>query len=446
MNIVVLGAGTVGTSIAELLCQHGHSVTVVDENVDQIREINEQLDVRAINGSASRSTILFQAGISTADICLAVTGNDEVNIVAASMSRAMGARRSIARVYAPVFRDLSTFDYQYHFRIDRLMSLEHLTALELAHHLRDPGSIVIEQFARGELEAHETVVHEKSSVVGKSLRDLHLPGSVRIGTIRRGERMWIAGADDELAAHDRLLVFSRPEDVSDMKSLFRHVQEQRRRVVIAGGGETGFHLARTLERERFTVMLMESNQERSQFLANNLSQTAVVHCDATRREVLQEERVGSADAFIACSGNDENNILAGVEARDLGAQTIMAVVGRPDYAQVVGKLGIDVAVSERDVMAHQILSFLQEGNVVRRQELPGGNIELIEIDVGESAAALGGHLRDISWPAQCLLVALIRHEFIRVPTASDQLLAGDRVILLVENHVADTIIRFIAGA
>ncbi len=445
MNIVVLGAGTVGTSIADLLCQYGHSVTVVDEDAEKIRDINDHLDVRAITGSASRSSVLFQAGISTADMCLAVTGNDEVNIVAASMSRAMGARRSIARVYSPVFRDLSTFDYQYHFGIDRLMSLEHLTALELAHNLRDPGSIVLEQFARGELEVHEVVVNEKSSVVGKSLRQLDLPGSVRIGTIKRDGKMWIARADDPLVVGDRLLVFSRPEDIANIKSLFRQAQEHRRRVVIAGGGETGFHLARTLERERFRVTLMESSLERSQFLANNLSQTSVVNCDATRREVLQEERVGSADAFIACSGNDENNILTCVEARDLGAETIMAVVGRPDYAQVVGKLGIDVAVSEREVMARQILSFLQEGNVVRRQPLPGGGIELIELDLNASAPSLGQPLRELDMPAHCLLVALIRQEFIRVPTASDQLQPQDRVILLVEEHDADEAIRYLAG-
>jgi trk system potassium uptake protein TrkA len=445
MNIVVLGAGTVGTSIADLLCQNGHSVTVVDQDADKIRDINDQLDVRGITGSASRSTVLFQAGISTADICLAVTGNDEVNIVSASMSRAMGARRSIARVYAPVFRDLSTFDYQFHFHIDRLMSLEHLTALELAHNLRDPGSIVVEQFARGELEVHEVIVNGKSSVVGKSLRDIELSGNVRIGTIKRDGKMWIARADDGIAEGDRMLVFSRPENVADIKALFRHAQDQRRRIIIAGGGETGFHLARTLERERFKVMLMESNLERSQFLAKNLSQTSVIHCDATRREVLQEERVGTADAFIACSGNDENNILAGVEARDLGAATIMAVVGRPDYAQVVGKLGIDVAVSEREVMARQILSFLQEGHVVRRQPLSGGSIELIELDVSESAPALNAPLKDLGLPAHCLLVALIRREFIRVPTATDQLQPGDRVILLVEEHDSDSVIRFVAG-
>ena len=157
MRIVVLGAGTVGGSIASLLCLHRHSVTVVDSVSEHVRHINETLDVRSLIGSASQSSVLFQADVGSADLCLAVTGDDEANIVAASMAKAMGAKRAIARVYAPVFRDLSTFDYQRHFGIDRLLSLEHLTALELARSIRHPGSVAVENLARGELEVHEVV-------------------------------------------------------------------------------------------------------------------------------------------------------------------------------------------------------------------------------------------------------------------------------------------------
>jgi len=138
VNIVILGAGIVGGSIAEQLCGSQHSVTVVDVNAERVKSINDKFDVRAITGMASQSSVLFQAGVVAADVCLAVTGSDEVNIVAASIAKRMGARRAIARVYGPVFRDLSTFDYQQHFGIDRLMSLEHLSAMELARSIRAP--------------------------------------------------------------------------------------------------------------------------------------------------------------------------------------------------------------------------------------------------------------------------------------------------------------------
>ena len=180
MRIVTLGAGTVGTWIADLLCQQRHSVTLVDADPEQVQRINDELDVRAITGSASQSSILFQADIIGADVCLAMTGDDEVNIVAASMAKAMGVRRSIARVYAPVFRDLSTFDYQRHFGIDRLLSPEHLTATELARHIRNPGSVLMENFARGEIEVREAIVSAKCSVANRRLAELGLAKGARI--------------------------------------------------------------------------------------------------------------------------------------------------------------------------------------------------------------------------------------------------------------------------
>jgi trk system potassium uptake protein len=174
MKIVVLGAGTVGTWIADLLCKHRHSVTVVDVDPEHIKRINEELDVRAITGEAAHASVLFQADVLGADLCLAVTGDDEVNLVAASMAKAMGARRSIARVFAPVFRDLSTFDYQRHFHIDRILSLEHLSAMELARNIRNPDAFTVESFARGAIEVQEMIVVEPTRAIDKPLKELRL--------------------------------------------------------------------------------------------------------------------------------------------------------------------------------------------------------------------------------------------------------------------------------
>ena len=232
----------------------GHSVTVVDSSPDHIRRINETLDVRALTGSASQSSVLFQAGVMDADLCLAVTGNDEVNLVAASMAKAMGARRTVARVYAPVFRDLSTFDYQRHFHIDRLLSLEHLSAMELARGIRHPGSVVVENLARGELEVQELAIAKKTSALQVPLKELGLPRGVRIGSIARAGKTWIAGADDQLEIDDRITVIGRRENIDEVKDLLRISSTAKIGVVIAGGGETGYHLARTLEGQRFAVV------------------------------------------------------------------------------------------------------------------------------------------------------------------------------------------------
>ncbi len=441
MRIVVLGAGTVGNSIAAMLCRNGHGVTVVDTNADHIRHVNETLDVRGLHGSASQSSVLFQAGVTSCDLCLAVTGDDEVNLVSASMAKAMGARRTVARVYAPVFRDLSTFDYQRHFRIDRLISLEHLSAMELARGIRHPGSVVVENLARGEIEVHEMLVSQKAKAVGKSIRDLGLPGRVRVGSIVRDGQSRIASAEDIIQTGDRLTVIGSRKEVDTVKPVFCGDSGGKLGVVIAGGGETGYHLARILEAQRFNVSLFDEDRPRCEFLAAQLQETTVVHTDATLRDSLEEERVGSADVFVACMGEDENNIMAAVEARDIGTKTVMALVSRPDYAHVVGKLGIDLTVSPREVVAKQILGYLNIGPVISRTSLGKGGICVLEIEVLEGAVVTEHVLAKLSLPARCLVAAVIRSEFAFVPGADDRLKPGDTVVVMVDESDADAVVR-----
>jgi len=442
VRIVVLGAGTVGTWIADLLCRNRHIVTVVDSDPANVKRINNDIDVKALCGSASESAVLFQAGILDADLCLAVTGDDEVNLVAASMAKAMGARRTVARVYTPVFRDLSTFDYQRHFRIDRILSLEHLSAMEFARGIRNSGSVSMENFAHGELEVQEFVVHEKTASVGVPLKTLGLPKRVRIGSISRNGKTWIASADDQIEAEDRLALIGRRDDIDEVKDLFQRKSAPKQGIVIAGGGETGFHLARSLEAHRFSILMMEESKERCKFLSNSLKHTTVVQADATRRVVLEEERVGSADIFVACTGDDENNIMAGVEAREIGASAIMAIVGRPDYANVVAKLGIDLAVSPRDVMAKQVLGLLNSGSIISRTRLGDGNINVLEIEIEEGAAVTEHVLANLKLPNQCLVAAIMREQFVQVPGADDRLKPGDTAVVIVEESVMEDAMQF----
>ncbi|MEZ6144193.1 MAG: NAD-binding protein [Planctomycetaceae bacterium] len=183
MHIVVIGAGTVGTSIAEMLCADQHNVVLVDSSREALNRVEEKIDVQTVHGSGCEAIPLFQAGVQSADLVLAVTDRDELNVVGASLSKAMGARRTVVRIFNPAYRDFSTFDYQRHFRIDRLLSLEHLTALELAKGIRAPGLFAIENFARGGVHVQEVAVEEDAKAVGKKLRNLALPSQVRVRLI-----------------------------------------------------------------------------------------------------------------------------------------------------------------------------------------------------------------------------------------------------------------------
>lgn len=446
MRILTLGAGTVGTWIADLLCRYRHDVTVVDNDADHVRRLNNDLDVKAVHGSASQSSVLFQAGVMGCDICLAVTGIDEVNLVAASMAKAMGVKRSVARVYAPVFRDLSTFDYQRHFGIDRLLSLEHLTAMELARAIRNPESITLEHFARGQLEVAEFEVTRSSSALNKPLKQLAFSPGVRLGTLKRNQKKWIASANDEIKLGDWVSLMGKPDEVEEIKKTFTKGSPKRQFVVIAGGGETGYHLARALDGERHKILLLESDAERCDYLASHLTRATVLCADATRKMTLEEERVGGCDYFVACTGHDENNIMAGLEAKELGAKQIMAIVGRPDYAGIVSRLGIDIAVSERDAMARQILGLLTEGPVLSQLQLPDSDVHVLELEVAAHAPVTQSSLAQLNLPEGVLVAAVLQEDFVRVPLAADCLQAGNTALVLApKTQCASVATAFSAG-
>ena len=269
------------------------------------------------------------------------------------------------------------------------------------------------------------------------VRELGLPANVRIGTIQREQRMWIASADDTMQIGDKVTVFARPGDMGPIKTLFKRGDSTVRRVVIAGGGETGLHLARMLERETFKVTIIEQDEQRSNILANLLERATVIRGDAKGREFLEEMRVGTADVFVAATGEDEVNMMLGVEANDLGADQVMAIIAKPDYVSVLSRLGIGKAVSQRDVMAKQIVGFLNEGVVISRAKLPGGLINILELEIAEGSAVTESKIMEMGLPERCLIVAVVQQEMVRVPSANDRLHAGDSVVVIVEDDVVD---------
>jgi len=440
MNILVLGAGTVGQSIAELLSQAGHSVTIVDRDPKAVQQAEANLDVRGLVGLATSSAVLFQAGAMVADLCLSCTDNDEANLLAASVAKQMGSRKSIARVHASFYRDFHTFDYQRSLNIDQLLSLEQLTAFEMAKTIRNPASLAVENFARGMIEMQELQIGPRAKVLSQPLADLGLPAGVRVGSVRRGDRLTIPGPEDELAAGDWVTLVGTREELDTVKRRFRGNGGTRRTVVIAGGGETGQSLATVLEGRQFAVRLIERDRQRCEELSEKLSETTVLHGDVTSRAFLEEERVGQADVFVAAMGEDEDNIMASVEAKELGVGTCFTVIHRPDYANVVAKLGIDYPVSPRTVMAREVLSHVSAGPISRMTRLAGGQAEVVEFRAAAGAAAIGVALRDLPLPRGCLLAAILREDYAVVPGADAAIQPGDTVVAILTPAVRGPLI------
>lgn len=431
MYVIIVGAGTVGTSIAENLCKSDLNVVLMDSSPEALSRAEERLDVQTLLGNGCDATALFRAGIAGSDLFLAVTSSDESNLAGASIAKAMGSKRCVARVYDPAYRDYSTFDYQSHFKIDRLLSLEHLTALELAKELKAPGMYAVENFARGGVEVQEVAVDGNSKLVGKQVHEIGLPRGVLLGLIVRDEKPgFIPTRDDEIRAEDHITLVGQREKLEEVRKRFEKKTRHKKFVVIAGGGDVGYHLAVALQRSRFKVTILETDLDRCEFLAAKLGNCTVLHADSTRRVELEEARVKSCDAFIACTGDDEDNLVCAVEAKELGADRTLCVVRRPDYANVLQRLGIDAAVSPRNVMAREVTGLLMTSPVIGRSEVGDGDAVAVEVEILEGAAVAGKTLRELRLP-RSLVAAIVEEEYVRTPGPEDVLKPGSTAVLLV---------------
>lgn len=444
MQVLVLGGGSVGRTIAGILCDHRHDVTVVEKDPDRARQIDDMLDAGVVIGSASHADVLFQADVTSAEICLAVTGSDETNFVGASIAKSMGVRRVAAHIYDRSVRDTSTIDYQKHFGIDRLMSIEALTAAEFAREIRTTGDLMIEHFANGEVELQEILIFdEPPTAMCKPLAELRFPPDVRVGVIRRGIEAKIATASDIIQQGDRIALIGARDKIEDTKKRFQAVSAKPKRILIGGGGEIGLHLAEILQGRRHHVTVMEVDRDRCDFLANHLPGCTVIHGDATNRSLLQKERIRSFNCFVACTGGDEDNIIAALEVKEYNEEIrTMVLINRPDYGMLTEKLKIDKAIVPANVIARQILGFLNTGAILfRNTQLFGHAIDIVELEVRNGAPITQDTLRNVPLPQRSLIGAVIRTGFVQVPGADFRFFPGDHVVALVQPEVLNELIK-----
>lgn len=445
MRVLVLGGGSVGQTIAEILGTHRHEVTLVESDPERAKQLDDELEGAVITGSASHADTLFQADVTSAEICLAVTGSDEVNLLGASIAKTMGVRRVAARIYADSIRDASTLDYRKQFNIDRMMSIENLTAAEFAREIRVTGDLMIEHFAGGEVELQEILIFDDPSpAMSKPLAELKFPPDVRVGVIRRDNEVKIATASDVIRQGDRITLIGARDRIESTKKKFQAQSPKPKRVLIGGGGETGFQLALILQGRRHNVTIMEVDRARCDFLANHLPGCTVIHGDATNRNLLQNEHVRNFDCFVACTGEDEDNIIAALEAKEYKDDIrTMVLVNRPDYGMLTEKLKIDKAIVPASVIARQILGFLNSGPVLfRNMQLFGQSVDVVELEVREGSPITQDTLRNVPLPRQCLLAAAIRTGFVQVPGADFRFRSDDTVVALVQPESLGELIHF----
>lgn len=442
MDIIVIGAGTIGSSIAELLVREGHNLTVIDLNPKSLMEIGERLDIGTLCGSGSSFETLQLAGVNKAHLVLAMTNNDEVNLLAASIARHLGAEKTVARVRKREYLDPVRFNIRTLLGINLIISPEVLTAVEIVKFLAQPGSLALAHFAQDKIHLHSLVLTTQSAFVNKQVRDLRIPRGLLLALIAREDEVIIPRGDVLLKSGDKVTFIGQPELFKQYQSVFGGRTAEIKNICIAGGGETGLYLAETIERYDFVVKLIDANPQRCEYLSESLHKTQVISGDVTNRHFLEEERINSADIFIAVTGEDETNIMSSLLAKELGVKQCITKVERPDYAEVIEELGIDLALSPRLITAEKILTLLKRGRIKSVSLLEEGKVEVIEYEVPPQVPIANRQLNQLSLPAESLVGMIVREGKLKVPTGQDQILPGDTVIIIARAEVIDKIEEF----
>lgn len=445
MKIVIVGAGEVGYCLSHALSEKGHEVTVVESSEAGASQTDEELNVKVIGGNGSSAQILSQARVGEADYFLAMTRDDRTNLIACSLARALGSKNTIARMHDSTYRDNSYVNYQVHFGVDYLLNPEALCAVEIAKQIRNPGRVAVQEFARGKIEVQGVTVSPKSKFLGKSLREIKLDRNVRIGFIQRQEESLIAKADTTLEVNDIITLFGPPDLLFQAKQDIEGSKTKNLvRIVLYGGGEVSIALVRLLTNPRFKIRIIEKDIKLCQLLAEEFPHITVIHGDATSRRLLEEEQVGSADYFIGSSKDDEDNFMSCLLAKQLGTQGIKLVINKPDYEGVLNSvkdsLGLGLVVSPRQATVKEILRYISNEPFVELSSLPHGNGKIFEVRVDVNSSCVGKKIKDL--PIQGAPIVALLHKFnAKVPGAEDSILAGDRLVIILQEDNAKSILK-----
>jgi trk system potassium uptake protein len=437
MKIVICGAGEVGSSIAKYLSDEGGHLTVIDQNAELVREVAQSLDVTAVIGHASHPDVLERAGIADADMIIAVTHSDEVNMVACEIAHSMfKVPTKIARIRSqvylqPMWADLYTNNA---IPIDVIISPEVEVARAVRRRIETPGATDVIPLADDKVRLVGVRCTADTPLTSTPLRQLtSLFPDMKIGVvgIRRNDRVIIPRADDEMYDGDDVYFVVASDQCQRALAAFGHEEGATRRAVILGGGNIGLFLAQQLEADHpeMNLKIIEMDRERAEFLAQTLHRTTVLHGDVMSPEILAEAGVEGAGTVVAVTQNDETNILASLLAKKKGAQRVVSLVNKSGYNSLVGSLGIDVIVNPRSITVSRILQHVRRGRIHSVYSVQDDFGELIEAEALQTSSLVGKPLREVNLPTGARIGALLRKGQVIVPRGDTIVEGGDRIIL-----------------
>ena len=436
MKIILLGAGQVGSSLAENLASEENDITVVDTDGTRLRELQDRIDIRTVIGMASLPDVLKRAGAEDADMLIAVTNSDEVNMAACQVAFSLfRTPTKIARIRDPQYiRESDKLFSQDAFPIDVLISPERLVTNYIQRLIETPGALQVLDFAGGKLQLVAVRAIHGGLLVGQELRFLkhHMPSiETRVAAIFRKGRAIVPEGSTVIEADDEVFFLAGTSDIRAVMSELRRKESSYKRIVIAGGGNIGYRLAREIE-SRYSVKVLEHNEGRCQWLSNHLKHAIVLRGDASDQELLLDENIEDTDLFIAVTNDDEANIMASLLAKRLGARKVMTLINNTAYVDLVQGGDIDIAISPSQSTIGSLLTHVRRGDIANVYSLRRGAAEAIEAvahgDI-KTSKVVGRAIEDIDLPEGCSIGAIVRGEIVIIAHDHSIIETGDHVIL-----------------
>ncbi|MEH6669530.1 Trk system potassium transporter TrkA [Halopseudomonas sp.] len=443
MRIIILGAGQVGGTLAEHLAGEDNDITIVDTDGRRLHELEDRLDVRTLRGSGSHPQVLGQAGADDADMLVAVTNSDEINMIACQVGLSLfNIPTRIARVREP---DYLTKDHALFSReavpVDVLISPESLITRGIKRLLQYPGALQVLDFAGGRVQLVAVKARYGGALVGQRIRTLreHLPGTgIRVAAIFRREQPIMPDGDTVIEADDEVFFIAARPDIRQVMAELRRLDRPYKRIIIAGGGNIGARLATSIE-GHYQVKIIEQDLARCEHLSQQLRSSTILHGSASDRELLIEENIEATDVFIALTNDEEANVMASMLAKKLGARTVITLINNPAYVDLVQGGLIDIALSPQQSTISALLSHVRRGDVVAVHSLRRGAAEALEaIAHGDvhSSRVVGRRVNELALPEGASVAAVVRGDDVIMAYHDTVIAEGDHVILFVADKRA----------
>lgn len=437
MKIIILGAGQVGSSVANSLSREENDITVVDLDRNRLGELQDKLDIRGVLGNASHPRVLTRAGAEDADMIVAVTNSDEINMIACQVAYTIfQTPTKIARVREAEYLDYPELFSGEHCPVDVLISPEKLVTEHVHRLIQYPGALQVLDFAEGRAELVAIEVATSGGLAGRQISDIaRMSGDIeiRIPAIFRSDKAILPDGDTIVMAGDIVFFLAARRDIKRVMTHLRKLDAPVKRIMLAGGGNIGLNLASVLEEDHH-VKIIEYGIERADAIAGELESTIVLRGDCTDEDLLREENIDQTDVYCALTNDDEANVLSSMLAKRLGARKVISLIGRAAYVDMIESGVIDIAVSPQQVTIGALLAHVRRGHIVKVHSLRRGAAEAIEAVANgdaRSSRVVGRSIEEISLPKGATIGGIVRGDRLVIAHHDTMIETDDHVILFV---------------